>query len=96
VLYGFAQSLCQLTDRAEAVSAVQCNVVEPVRRSEFSEFVSDLVVRQSPASKDVNTEAEEATALNAVTRRQPVNTKQTEDVLHAVVNWRVFELVIAL
>jgi hypothetical protein len=30
------------------------------------------VARQSPASKDVNTKAEEATALEAVTRRQPV------------------------
>jgi hypothetical protein len=29
-------------------------------------------VRQSPANKDVNTEAEEATALAAVTRQQPV------------------------
>jgi hypothetical protein len=29
-----------------------------------------LVVRQTPASKDVNTEAEKATALKAVTRRQ--------------------------
>jgi hypothetical protein len=29
-------------------------------------------VRQSPAKKDVNKEAEEATALEAVTRRQPV------------------------
>jgi hypothetical protein len=28
-------------------------------------------------SKDVNTEAEEATALEAVTRRQPVKTQQT-------------------
>jgi hypothetical protein len=31
-----------------------------------------LVVRQSPAPKDVNTEVEEAMALEAVTRRQPV------------------------
>jgi hypothetical protein len=30
-----------------------------------------LVVRQSPASKDVNTEVEEAAALEAVTKRQP-------------------------
>jgi hypothetical protein len=37
-----------------------------------------LVVSQSPASKDVNTEAEEATALVAVTRRQPVKIQQTE------------------
>jgi hypothetical protein len=28
----------------------------------------ELLVRQSPASTDVNTEAEEATALKAVTR----------------------------
>jgi hypothetical protein len=37
-----------------------------------------LVVRQSPASKDVNRESEEATALEAVTRRQPVKAEQTE------------------
>jgi hypothetical protein len=35
-------------------------------------------VRQSPVSKDVNTEAEKATALEAVTRRQPVKIQQTE------------------
>jgi hypothetical protein len=35
-------------------------------------------VRQSPASKDANTEAEEATALEAVIRRQPVRIQQTE------------------
>jgi hypothetical protein len=32
----------------------------------------ELVVRQSPANKDENTEAEKATVLKAVTRRQPV------------------------
>jgi hypothetical protein len=37
-------------------------------------------VRQSPASKDVNMEAEEATALEAVTRRQLVKTLQTEKI----------------
>jgi hypothetical protein len=37
-----------------------------------------LLVRQSPASKYVNTEAEEATALEAVTRRQPVKIQQAE------------------
>jgi hypothetical protein len=36
------------------------------------------VVRQSTASKAVNMEAEEATALKAVTRRQPVKIRQTE------------------
>jgi hypothetical protein len=35
-------------------------------------------VRQSPASKDVNTEDEEAAALEAITRRQPVKIQQTE------------------
>jgi hypothetical protein len=34
--------------------------------------------RHSPASKDVNTKAEEATALEAVTRRHPVTIQQTE------------------
>jgi hypothetical protein len=37
-----------------------------------------LVVRQSPASKDVNTEAEEATVLEAVTRKRLVKKQQTE------------------
>jgi hypothetical protein len=36
------------------------------------------VGRQSPASKGVNTEAEKAMALEAVTRRQPVKKQQTE------------------
>jgi hypothetical protein len=39
---------------------------------------AEFVVRQSASSKDVNTEAEEVTLLEAVTRRQPVNTEQTE------------------
>jgi hypothetical protein len=37
-----------------------------------------LVVRQSPASKDMNMKAEEATALEAVTRRQLVKIWQTD------------------
>jgi hypothetical protein len=35
-------------------------------------------VRQSPASKDVNMDAEETTALEAVTRLQPAKIQQTE------------------
>jgi CDGSH-type Zn-finger protein len=35
-------------------------------------------VRQSPASKNVNTEAEESTVLEAITKWQPVKTQQTE------------------
>jgi hypothetical protein len=35
-------------------------------------------VRQSPASEIVSTEAQEATALEAVTRQQPVKIQQTE------------------
>jgi hypothetical protein len=38
----------------------------------------ELVERVSPASKDVNTEADEATALEAVSRRQPVKIQQTK------------------
>jgi hypothetical protein len=37
----------------------------------------ELGVRQSSASKDVKTESEEAKALEAVTRRQPVKIQQT-------------------
>jgi hypothetical protein len=37
-------------------------------------------VRQLPANKDVNEEAEKATALEAVTRRQPVKIHQTEKI----------------
>jgi hypothetical protein len=35
-------------------------------------------VRQPLASKDINMEAEEATALEVVTRQQPVKIQQTE------------------
>jgi hypothetical protein len=35
-------------------------------------------VRESPGSKDVNTEPEEATSLEAVTRK-PFKTQQTEN-----------------
>jgi hypothetical protein len=45
---------------------------------ELVNWSKELVVRQPPASKDVNTEAEEAIALEAVTRRQPVMTQQPE------------------
>jgi hypothetical protein len=41
-------------------------------------------VRQSPVSKDVNTEAEEATALEAFTRRQQVKIQQTEKNLYVL------------
>jgi hypothetical protein len=41
-------------------------------------------VRQSPASKSVNTEAEGATVLEAVTRRQPVETEQTEKISYVL------------
>jgi hypothetical protein len=41
-------------------------------------------VRQSPASNVVTTEAEEATALEAATRRQPVKIKQAEKTSHVL------------
>jgi hypothetical protein len=53
-------------------------------------------MRQSLAVKDVNTEAEYATALEAVTGRQPVKIQQTEKTVRALVNCRVCELAIAL
>jgi hypothetical protein len=37
----------------------------------------ESVVRQPPASKNMNTEDEEAIALKAVPRRQPVKIQQT-------------------
>jgi hypothetical protein len=45
---------------------------------ELVSWSNKLVARQSPASKDVNMEAEEVAALEAVTRRQPVKMQQTE------------------
>jgi hypothetical protein len=41
-------------------------------------LVWELVGRQSPVSKGVNAEAEEATALEAVTRQRLVVIQQTE------------------
>jgi hypothetical protein len=38
----------------------------------------ELVVRQPPGSKDVNTEAEESAALGAVNRRRMVKKQQAE------------------
>jgi hypothetical protein len=52
-------------------------------------------VRQSSASKSVNMETEETTALEAVIRLQPVKIQETENLVHAVVKCRVRELVIA-
>jgi hypothetical protein len=39
------------------------------------------VVRQSPASKDVNTEADESTMLEAVAKQRLVKAEQTEKTL---------------
>jgi hypothetical protein len=52
-----------------------------------------LVVRQSPASTDVNTEIEKATTLEAVTRQQPVTINQT---VRAIVNCRLCEFALVL
>jgi hypothetical protein len=37
-------------------------------------------MRYSPTSKDMNTEAEEAIALETVTRQQPVKIQQTMEI----------------
>jgi hypothetical protein len=53
-------------------------------------------MRHLPASTDVNTEAEEATALEAVTRRQPAKIQQTGDFRHAILKFSMCELALAL
>jgi aminoglycoside phosphotransferase (APT) family kinase protein len=50
---------------------------------------NELVVRQSPASKDVNMEAEEATVLEAITRGH-------QTYVHAAVIYSMCELALAL
>jgi hypothetical protein len=52
---------------------------------------------QSVANKNVNTEDEESTVLGAITKRRQVKTQRTEKTfVHAVLNYRACELVIAL
>jgi hypothetical protein len=41
-------------------------------------------VRRSSASKDVTTDAEEATVLEAVTKHQPMKIQQTEKTLYVL------------
>jgi hypothetical protein len=41
----------------------------------------EWVLKQSPASKDMNMEAEEAMALEAVARQKPVKIQQTKKTL---------------
>jgi hypothetical protein len=53
-------------------------------------------MRYSPASKDVNKEGEEATALEGVIRRQSGKVQKTGDLVRAVVNCKLYELAIAL
>jgi hypothetical protein len=63
----------------------------------WSEVKSSVVVRQSPASKDVNTEAEEAYDVGC--RYQATTGEDTTDwevSVRAVVNCRACELAIAL
>jgi hypothetical protein len=43
-----------------------------------------MVEKESPTSKDVNMEDEEATVLETFTRRQPVKIEQTEEVSHVL------------
>jgi hypothetical protein len=49
---------------------------ERILRRKLEEY--ELVVKQLPASKNVNTEVEEVTVLEAVIRRQPMKIKKTE------------------
>jgi hypothetical protein len=73
---------CRQTDQSDSEAIVSRPWWRRGRRKRPHCFKSlrsnaELVVKLSPASKDVNTEAEEAMALEAVTR-QPVKTQQIE------------------
>jgi hypothetical protein len=59
--------------RGYTTRPTEYQVVSAVRWSGASWLISDIVQRESPAAKDVNTEAEKATALEAVNRGQPVS-----------------------
>jgi hypothetical protein len=56
----------------------------------------ELVVRESTSSKEVNTEVEGPTVLEAVTRQRLAKTQQIEKTVLAVVNCRVCELAATL
>jgi hypothetical protein len=51
---------------------------------ELVSWCNELVVRQSPASKNVNTEAKEAISLEAITMQQLVKIEQTEKTLYVL------------
>jgi hypothetical protein len=51
---------------------------------EFVSWSNKLVVRQSPASKDVNTQAEVVMAFEAFIRQQPVKIQQTEKTFYVL------------
>jgi hypothetical protein len=74
------QSVRQLRDATlELLKGVSMRFVPRSYKQDKSRI--QLLVRESPASKEVNTAAEEATALVAVARRQPVKVQQTEETL---------------
>jgi hypothetical protein len=64
-------------------------------QQQFNRLSEQLVVRKSPASKAVNTEADGSTSLETVTR-QPVKTTDWEDIARAVVYYSVCESAIVL
>jgi hypothetical protein len=67
------QSVWQLRDvTIDVLLGEMFSVRSAPRRYKQDKFKFYLIVKGSPASKDVNTEAEEATVLEAVTRRQTV------------------------
>jgi hypothetical protein len=65
--------------------------VRSVPRRYEEDKLAVSAVRQSPVSKDVNTEVEGSTALEAVTRQQLKKTEQTENIVCVV-----YELATAL
>jgi hypothetical protein len=55
-----------------------------------------LTVRKSPASKELNLEAEESTALGAVTKQRLVKTADREGLVRSIVDCTVCKLAMSL
>jgi hypothetical protein len=63
--------------------------------SRIKSWNNELVERQSPASKNVSTEAEDIVQIHHQATAGE-DTADWEDLVHALVNWRVCELAIVL
>jgi hypothetical protein len=53
-------------------------------------------MRHSAASKDMNMEADKATMVEAITKREPVKTTDWDDLAHVIMNCKMHKLETAL